>query len=879
MLWRRLLCLYLSQAALSMCSAGSQSTIPGRLSFAAPPKATGGSKWDWRGRGDVRALVNVSATVLREAAGGSLAAIVEWRRRDANPDQKAIIVTDGTGQVLPSRHNVSAPVVQSHKGVIVFLPHPTPQCYYIYYMPYTQSGVGHANMKWLAAGDTSPSFSLAGRFTAKAGLHTRQEFVLPHPVTASHFEWTCTHTYGSWQGFLAELSFRATNGTWLPNHASGTAPAPVVSATSWQPNGDGSGEAWTAMDGNRSTFWDPQGTPASLTLAYQRPVAIDAVGVVSWGDTTHDIKVFTLGYRNDSAKHNDTWWQLLPRVSASIEARDSFHSIIPMAFPANSTEVASMLADHPPSDGTGLLVFPEPREHKIKMSDRIPHIWTIRGPSASFMGNVTRGEVFYFQVGLLATKNLSSVTLAPFELVFQLQNGSSVTVRSQCLNTEGSTSLGEDVTPSTRPLIPGFDSFLVSMTAGSVKALWIGVEVPSSCSVGTTAQASAILTTIDANGESASRAIHTTLTVSAAPVSKDRGYGNLEQYSRLAWLNSKLAIDDEVVAPYTALTVTSSPSPAGSLFIELLNRRVTLGPIGLPTAVRVTRPASAHGVVRARDIELLAKPVSLAFIRGGAPLVLNVRQSAAITKRTLASISWTAVFEVGTVAVKLNGTLHFDGYIDFVFELSSDIVDRVGAAESLVVFDDIQLNVEWLPQGKERLLLMGMGVVSAPFETNTSLTWRWSTAHRNNFMWAGSASAGIKLQLKDDNDPHRDAAIKSYSTLPLSWDNHGRGGANISAVGTGAGAPLGANFAAFTGPFTLGPVVKPPLTNGSRTFRFDMTITPFKPRNESQHWGLRHFQVGYPGSSFTSAEDVAKTGATVVNIHQGVDTMINPCLP
>ena len=38
---------------------------------------------------------------------------------------------------------------------------------------------------------------------------------------------------------------------------------------------------------------------------------------------------------------------------------------------------------------------------------------------------------------------------------------------------------------------------------------------------------------------------------------------------------------------------------------------------------------------------------------------------------------------------------------------------------------------------------------------------------------------------------------------------------------------------------------------------------------------LRHFQVGYPGSAFTSAEDVHKTGANVINIHQGVDTMIN----
>ena len=243
-----------------------------------------------------------------------------------------------------------------------------------------------------------------------------------------------------------------------------------------------------------------------------------------------------------------------------------------------------------------------------------------------------------------------------------------------------------------------------------------------------------------------------------------------------------------------------------------------------------------------------------------------------ITKASPASVDWSASFVAGPAHVVLNGTLHMDGYIDFVFELSSAAANHGSATFSLA---DIRLDIEWLPQAQERLMLMGMGVVSGAFENNTSVAWHWSTQSRNNFMWAGSASAGMKVQLKDDNDPHRDAAIKSYTTLPLTWHNNGRGGANITAVTT-ADDPIGAKFVAFTGAYTLAPKVDPPLTNGSRVFRFDLTVTPFKARNESQHWGLRHFQVGYPGPAFTSAEDVAKTGATVVNIHQGVDTMINP---
>ena len=94
--------------------------------------------------------------------------------------------------------------------------------------------------------------------------------------------------------------------------------------------------------------------------------------------------------------------------------------------------------------------------------------------------------------------------------------------------------------------------------------------------------------------------------------------------------------------------------------------------------------------------------------------------------------------------------------------------------------------------------------------------------------------AGLRLELKDDNDPHRDAAIQSYGALPLSWDNGGRGGVNVSAQPSGSN--LGAVLTAFTGKYTLRPVVQPPATNGSRVFRWDMSVTPFKARNESQHW-------------------------------------------
>ena len=113
-----------------------------------------------------------------------------------------------------------------------------------------------------------------------------------------------------------------------------------------------------------------------------------------------------------------------------IESRDEFHNINPMGLPANTSELAGMAARHPSADG--VWVFPEPRENKVMMEDRVPYRWVANGPSQHFSANVQRGEWFYFQLGLYTTEALSSVTLSSLALA-----GGGVTVQAHCLNTEG----------------------------------------------------------------------------------------------------------------------------------------------------------------------------------------------------------------------------------------------------------------------------------------------------------------------------------------------------------------------------------------------------------------------------------------------------------
>ena len=96
----------------------------------------------------------------------------------------------------------------------------------------------------------------------------------------------------------------------------------------------------------------------------------------------------------------------------------------------------------------------------------------------------------------------------------------------------------------------------MSAEAGTVTSLWIGVEVPTAVEPNTVLRGTATLGLHKAAGTAATtKDVSVALTVSAEPVSVDQGFSNLSSYSRLSWLNSKYAIDDEVVAPYTALQV------------------------------------------------------------------------------------------------------------------------------------------------------------------------------------------------------------------------------------------------------------------------------------------------------------------------------------
>jgi len=84
--------------------------------------------WQEAGRGNHRALVRISSQA------DAVRVRIPWRRRDANPQTKAVIIYDNlTGKQIT---NVVPVDIQQEHGDIVFQPATAPGTYEVYYLPY-----------------------------------------------------------------------------------------------------------------------------------------------------------------------------------------------------------------------------------------------------------------------------------------------------------------------------------------------------------------------------------------------------------------------------------------------------------------------------------------------------------------------------------------------------------------------------------------------------------------------------------------------------------------------------------------------------------------------------------------------------------------------
>jgi len=246
-------------------------------------------------------------------------------------------------------------------------------------------------------------------------------------------------------------------------------------------------------------------------------------------------------------------------------------------------------------------------------------------------------------------------------------------------------------------------------------------------------------------------------------VLSDSGDSELWRQSRLRWLNSQLAVNDEVVKPYRPLEVKGRT-------IKCLGRTLTLGENGLPVRIEsfFTPELTA---VSSTSTDLLSRPFEFLIKNSEAPAQSWKNESFVFTKITPGKVAWQAVNKIPALdlTVKINGAMEFDGYVEFKVKVEA------GSGREV---DDISLIIPLRPEASTYMMGLGFKGGRRP----SSFSWSWDRSKNQDALWIGAVNAGLQCQLQAENYS-RPLNTNFYQLKPLnlppSWWNEGRGSVRV----------------------------------------------------------------------------------------------------
>ena len=506
----------------------------------------------------------------------------------------------------------------------------------------------------------------------------------------------------------------------------------------------------------------------------------------------------------------------LNTVVKEIQSVDTFNSFYPMEVIATAKETSTLLNK---SNRKDYLVFPEDRLYPIKMKDQLPYRWIKKSIVPSFKGEASKGEYYAYQLGIYALQSLENVTVS-FSDLKDAKGNTISSSQISCINTNGTR---YDGTP--------FNA-VVNVPQQQVQALWCGISVPENIAAGvykgkaTVNVQNASSTTIDIN-----------LTVNSKTLT-DAGISEPWKQTRLQWLNSTMAQDNTVIAPYTALTMSNN-------VISLLGRKIEINNDGFPKQIQTFFTPEMTGYKDAPN-NLVTEPIHFHFTRmsgGNMQLKSNGLQ---FTKQTEGTIAWKATSANDTLQMDVTASLEFDGFVSYTVKLT---------ALNDVSFKDITMHI---PFNKDvAKYMMGLGQKGGYRKEN--FEWKWDVANKNqDGAWIGNVNAGLQYSLRDEKyvrPLNTNFYLQKPLLLPSSWGNDNKGGIAVAEKGSSI---LANNY---SGERTM-------KKGDTLYYNFNLLITPFHTINTDFQWATRFYH------KYDNLDTIKATGATVVNIHHA--TPINP---
>jgi hypothetical protein len=501
---------------------------------------------------------------------------------------------------------------------------------------------------------------------------------------------------------------------------------------------------------------------------------------------------------------------------SEIQSINAFNSFYPMEVIATAIETQNIIAQN---KGKAFLVFPEDRTNSIRMQKDLPKRWIDKGVQNTFTDTALRGEYLAFQLGVYALQDLNNLKVTFSDL--KSKDGKTIAAKSiSCINTDGIKYDGSVF------------SNTVNVSKGKIQAMWCGIDVPESTAAGD--YFGEVL--VSSGGATQTVALHL---VVKEGVTHNGGIDEPQKMTRLKWLNSTMAQENTVIAPYTPLEVKEAE-------VSLLGRKVLLNKNGLPAQIQTFfTPEMTSIGTKANDI--LTAPAQFHLVDNTGKEINNWKNTNfKFTKKEAGTVSWESTNTDTAIEMQVNGTLEFDGFLSYTVKIT--------ALED-VTFNDI--NFQMPLQATSAKYLMGLGQKGG--ERPETIKWKWDVANKNqDGAWIGNVNSGLQFSLRDEKYSrplNTNFYLQKPLLLPASWGNGNKGGIDIVP----SGKSVLVNAYSGSRSMKKGDVLY---------YNFNLLITPFHAVNTDFQWDSKFYH------KYDNLDTIAKTGATIVNIHHA--TPINP---
>jgi hypothetical protein len=464
--------------------------------------------------------------------------------------------------------------------------------------------------------------------------------------------------------------------------------------------------------------------------------------------------------------------------------------------------------------------FPESRKNSIRLLDGLPEKWLsyTDQQSRSFTDQAKPGEYFVFQVGVytpaLPLKNIN-VKLSP------LSSTDGITLTDvTCFNTGGVSFKGDEFKKD------------LNLGAKKVLPLWFGIQIPESAKglyKGTV--------TIKPAGLPAT-VVAININVSGAAV-ENRGFDDQNSLSRLAWLNSKIGLDDDITTGYQQVVRNRKN-------ISILGREVNLAETGLPASIITYFDQNNEKILPAGQ-PIIAKALEFIVAQGGKPMKFSVGQTR-FTDHLPGATSWETKLSNADVLITLRGRAEYDGYIGY---------SAIVSPKKNIAVDDIRLEIPMRPEKATYMMGLDKEGGFAPKDWQ----WKWDVLEKHqDELWMGAVNGGLKVKLKGKN--YRRQLVNIYYPFgplkePESWGNNHKGGVDIATVDNAV------QIKAYSGQRNL-------LKGETYQFDFELLITPFKTINKNILFNDRYYHSDID-TSLNFIKVAKEKEANIVVVHHKKD--------